>query len=238
MENTSYKDLIQKRKVCSECKEYGLCEDLTQRHTKGKLYLLETALEKRFPVDSLGLWDPLNNSNPLTASVLIVGQDFSHAGYLCDLNSLSEIYLKESNNITNKNLIKYVKSIPEIDEIEIYCSNAVLCIKSGNMNSPVRSHWLENCSQTFLKPLITENLKNLKMIITLGKVALDAIKIISDFRPGTEGFSSIPGNSYYINIGNKYLKLYPMFHTGGLGYANARRVRKNPADLWSAISLE
>jgi uracil-DNA glycosylase len=237
----TYRDLIEKRKLCKEC---GVCEDLNFKNEKGKLYQLETAAKFPLSMDSLGLWDPLSNSNPLTASILVIGQDFSHVGYLDNLNCLLEVIQKESVNTTNENLIRFIKLIKGIDKEEIYFANAVLCIKSGKMNAPIKRKWLSNCSDNFLKPLIVEHLNNLKIIITLGKVALDAVriiskdanKVISDFSEKAN-FSSLPGNSYDINIDGKSLKLYPMFHTGNLGAINASRVDKRPVDLWEKVNL-
>jgi uracil-DNA glycosylase len=79
-------------------------------------------------------------------------------------------------------------------------------------------------------------LNNLKIIITLGSVALDAIKVISTFS-NKDKFSSLPGNFFDINIDNKPLKLYPMFHTGNLGYVNASKANQNPNDLWKNTEL-
>jgi uracil-DNA glycosylase len=238
----TYRDLIEKRKSCPKCQNCGLCKDLTQKDSKGMLFQLEIAFPIPFSIDSLGLWDPLNNSNPLTASILIIGQDFSHARYFDDVKSLSEVIQKESNNATNKNLIRYLGSIDGFDRKEIYFANAVLCIKSGSMNAPIKRKWLTNCSDNFLKPLIIEHLNNLKIIITLGKVALDAIRVISEDAATVisdfcekDSFSSLPGNKFEINIDNKPLILYPMFHPGRLGASNASRVKKKPEDLWKSI---
>ena len=231
----TYQDLIEKRKSCKACQNYGLCDVLTQGDSKGMLYQLETAFPVAFSIDSLGFWNPLNNSNPLAASILVIGQDFSHAGYFEDVKNLSEVNQKESNNATNKNLIGYIESISGFHKKEIYFANAVLCIKSGSMNAPIKRKWLTNCADNFLKPLITEHLSNLKIIITLGKVALDAVNAISDFME-TANFSSIPGNNYMINVEEKELRLGPMFHPGRLGNSNAKRAKKNPTELWEAIS--
>jgi len=240
MRETLYSDLINQRKICNKCND--LCSDLSSSQSKGKLYQLETVVKGRFATDTLGLWNPANNSNPLTASVLVIGQDFSNAGYFDPPKSLSEITEIESKNITNETLLKYI-DLAGINKEEIYFTNAVLCIKSGSMSDPIKKEWLTNCSDNFLKPLITEHLSNLKIIITLGKVALDSIriisedanKVISDFSEKAN-FSSIPENNYTINIKEKQFKLYPMFHTGRLGHSNAKRVQKNPTELWEAIS--
>jgi hypothetical protein len=42
MINTSYENLIGKRKSCQECRNYGLCDDLSLKESQGKLYQLET----------------------------------------------------------------------------------------------------------------------------------------------------------------------------------------------------
>jgi hypothetical protein len=219
-----YNDLIRQRKDCKECIGYGLCKDLNLSTSKGMLYQLETVLNGRFPTDALGLWNPANNSNPLTASVLIIGQDFSNAGYFDTVKGLSEIIEIECQNTTNKNLLKYIE-LAGLNKDEIYFTNAILCIKSGSMNAPVKKKWISNCSEKFLKPLITQHLKNLKIIITLGKVPLDAIREIFDFSQ-KDSFSSIAGGNCDIEIDGKRFKLYPMFHTGGLGAVNASKAKK------------
>jgi len=243
MTTTTYQNLIEKRKSCKECHGYGLCNDLNLGHLKGNLYQLETILNDHFSIDSLGLWNPADNLNPLTATVLIVGQDFSNVGYFTDnkVNCLFRLNEIEIGNETNRNLLKYI-DLTSINRNEFFFTNAVLCIKGGKMSDPVKRQWLINCSNNFLKPLILEHLRNLKIIITLGKVALDSINEIKiDLKKTKDDdlkdkFSSIPGKNYIINIGDKQFTLYPMFHPGRLGNSNAKRVKKDPIELWKAIS--
>ena len=234
MLETTYQDLIEQRKSCKECHKYGLCDDLSLSKSKGNLYQLETIIKDHFPINTLGLWNPANNSNPLTASVLIIGQDFSNAGYFDNLICLTQVNQIESENTTNKKLLKYIE-LTGIDKNNIYFTNAVLCIKSGSMNAPIKNKWITNCSNTFLKPLITQHLVNLKTIITLGKSAFDAINSISMLAEKNK-FSEYPGKEFHLNMDGKEITLYPMFHTGGLGAVNASKVNKNPEDLWKAIS--
>jgi hypothetical protein len=236
VKETSYQDLIKQRKNCKECHNYGLCDDLNLSYLNGNLYQLETILKNRFEIESLGLWNPANNSNPLTASVLIIGQDFSNVGYFDNIHSLLSINNIESENTTNKNLIKYIK-LSGINVNDIYFTNAILCIKSGSMNAPIKTKWISNCSTQYLKPLITQHLINLKMIITLGKVALDAVKKISDFSE-KNSFSHLAKTNYDLNIDGKKIKLYPMFHVGNLGNVNAAKANKNPKELWEKIKLD
>jgi uracil-DNA glycosylase len=241
----TYRDLIEKRKLCDKCKDHGLCYDLSLKGEKGMLHQLETATEHRFSIDTLGLWNPADNLNPLTATVLIVGQDFSNVGYFSDnnVNCLSRLVEIENGNETNKSLLKYI-DLTNINKDEFFFTNAILCIKGGKMSDPVKRKWLINCSNNFLKPLILDHLKNLKIIITLGKVALDSINEIKiDLKNTKEDalkdkFSSIPvpGKNYIINIEDKQFTLYPMFHPGRLGNSNAKRVKKDPIELWKAIS--
>ncbi len=235
MQKNSYNDLIKKRKNCKKCDGYGLCDDLNLSQSKGKLYQLETILKSRFAINSLGLWDPAINSNLLTASVLIIGQDFSNVAYFDSIDSLSQVTQIEFENTTNKKLLRYIE-LSGIKITEIYFTNAILCIKSGSMNAPIRKKWVTNCSNHFLKPLITQHLKNLKLIVTLGKIALDSVKEISNFSDNSS-FSLLAGSSYNINIDNKLVKLHPMFHSGNLGAVNAAKANKKPEDLWKNIGF-
>jgi hypothetical protein len=54
MINTSYENLIGKRKSCQECRNYGLCDDLSLKESQGKLYQLETITKD---VDVLASWN-------------------------------------------------------------------------------------------------------------------------------------------------------------------------------------
>lgn len=245
MSTIPYQKLVEQRKNCTKCEGHGLCDDINLCGSNSLLYQLETVLKnKPISINSLGPWNPANNSNPLTASVLIIGQDFSHVGYFDGIGTKLEIDQKECVNATNIKLIDYIELIKGIDKEQIHFANAVLCIKSGKMNAPIKQKWIINCSNNFLKPLIVHHLSNLKTIITLGKVALDSVrvisedvnKIISDFM-SKDNFSSIPGETFDINIEGKLLKLCPMFHPGRLGARNASKVNKKPGDLWKAISL-
>ncbi|HTD99416.1 MAG TPA: hypothetical protein VK668_09010 [Mucilaginibacter sp.] len=234
MELTAYRGLVDQRKNCKKCQNYGLCDDLGLSHSNGNLYQVETALRGHFSIDSLGLWNPANNSNPLTASVIIIGQDFSNVGYFKNVNRLSQIDQMELENNTNKKLLSYIE-LSGIKINEIYFTNAILCIKGGSMNAPIKKAWINNCSNHFLKPLIIEHLVNLKSIIALGKVASDAIRAISNFSEENR-FSLLAGNPYNIIVGDKQLKFYPMFHTGNLGAVNASKAKKKPEDLWKSIN--
>lgn len=230
----TYRDLIEKRKSCKVC---GICEDLNLKHEKGKLYQLETATKFPLRMDSLGLWDPMKNSNPLISTTLIIGKDFGNVGYFDQADTFLRLGENECKNTTNRNLIRYIELVSNIDKNEIYFTNTVLCIKGGRMNAPLKTQWINNCSELFLKPLIQQYLINLKNIITLGIDALEAIKKISNFST-KDKFSSLPGKNFTIKINGNSLQLYPMFHTGNFGYVNASKAKQNPEELWKNLKLE
>ena len=56
---------------------------------------------------------------------------------------------------------------------QIFLTNAVLCLKSGGMQSAVPKAYFQNCGQRFLRPLI--ELVAPRAVVTLGHAALDAV---------------------------------------------------------------
>jgi DNA polymerase len=202
----AFEELIKERQACKKCHELNnLChfEDII----------------KDSP-NLLGPWNPLEK-NCFDAEILIIGQDFGIFQYLEEAKNMDDLKLKEKGNSTNKKLIKYLK-LAGLTDRKIYFTNAVLCIKNGitkktksgkSMSSDVKVEWFKNCSVDFLKPLITDHLPNLKIIITLGKYALFSIEqIVESPINTTEPLIDSIAILQHIYISNKHYSLIPMLH--------------------------
>jgi uracil-DNA glycosylase len=205
----AFEKLIENRKACIKC------------HCSGDLCHFETKL---LSMDGhrnlLGPWDPLEK-NCLDAEILVIGQDFGIVEYLVKAENLEGLRIKEKANSTNKKLKEYLE-LAGLKDRKIYFTNAVLCIKNGitkktksgkSMSSDVKIEWFENCSTNFLKPLITNHLRNLKTIITLGKYALFSIKHIAETKiEMAQPFNRLIVKTKPILISNKPYTLIPMLH--------------------------
>jgi len=201
-----FKNLIQSRQACTTC------------HHDDNLCHFEKLLTDGKDSNLYSPWNPCEK-NTLDAEILIVGQDFGIFQYLKEAGNTQGLINKERDNSTNKKLLKYLKSADLVDK-SIYFTNAILCIKNGkskntksgtSMSSKVEPEWFENCSSRFLRPLITEHLNNLKVIITLGKYALYSINHIVGHET-TEPIIRLVAKPQHISISNKSYVLIPMLH--------------------------
>jgi uracil-DNA glycosylase len=205
----TFEELIKRRQTCTKC------------HNSDNLCHFETKLS---PLDRhqnlLGPWKPLG-INSHDSKILVVGQDFGIVQYLLDAKNIDGLREKECKNSTNRKLIKYLESAG-IENENIYFTNAILCIKKGesnktksgtSMSAKVETDWFINCSNEFLKPLITDYLPNLKTIITLGKYALFSIEQISVPKiNSSKPLIELVSEPQHIYISNKSYNLIPMLH--------------------------
>lgn len=234
-----FEELIKCRKACTICHAQDNIGQDKLRH-------FDSILSKDGLPHLLGPWNPLGK-NSHEAEILIIGQDFGIFQYLKDSKNMDGLNNKEEGNQTNIKLIKYLESAGLLDK-KLYFTNAVLCIKNGvtkktksgkSMSSDVELIWFENCGKKFLKPLITDHLPNIKIIITLGKYALFTINQITDtcfedFQP----MINLVAKKRDITISNKPYCLIPMIHPS-FDHLNVKNHEegKKAKDLWKDMKF-
>jgi uracil-DNA glycosylase family 4 len=106
---------------------------------------------------------------------MIVGQDWGDARYFRENAGRDK-----AGNPTNLMLARLLRSIGiEIGSPEnptaapVFLTNAVLCLKEGGLQGPVRREWFANCGRAFLRPQI--ELVNPAVVVGLGRLAFNAI---------------------------------------------------------------
>lgn len=218
-----YEALVDKRKSCRLCAEYGFCNPN------------ETAYE----TDEIGPYSKW--AHDLNAEVMIVAQDFADkVSYdkfqgtvqmkeIVDLESY-----KEYDTMTNYNLRALSKNISQIklgcpsksSGENVFITNVVLCLKTGNMSGPFSSKATKNCSQNYLKPLI--DIIKPKALIALGSESTFAI--INLFKAENPALVALAKSNFKdvfksspIRL-NEDLILYPMYHPSNLGVNNRNKI--------------
>ena len=138
-----FETLIAARKACRICVE----------RSPGKI---RSCAEFDFDPDVVSHWEQwLGHRSP---KLLVVGQDFGNVGYFVRCRGRDE-----PDNKTNENLYRLLTAAglavghpsQRDDSAPVFLTNSILCIKEGAMNSPIRSSWVDACSEQHLLPLIS-----------------------------------------------------------------------------------
>ena len=184
--------------------------------------------------DSIGKWSDWQGN--LDAKILVIGQDWGSTKYWEDndgkdtTQNPTNLHLKELFSALGFNIGDV--SNPKHDE-PLFFTNSVLCLKTGNMSSRIPKKCFQNCGSRFLKPLI--DLVKPQILITLGTAPFKSI--LELFNP--EGWKKVPPlrdvlRKSPILLTSEGLKLFPVYHCGGLGLAN-RNLEEQKHD-WEYIS--
>jgi Uracil DNA glycosylase superfamily len=137
-----YASLVAARKACRICVE----------RSPGRL---KSCAEFDYDPHVVSLWESwLGHKRP---KLLLVGQDFGNVDYFVRNHGRDA-----PHNPTNDNLHKLLAAAgiaagapPESDaETPVFLTNSILCLKEGAMNAPIRSSWVNACTERHLRPLI------------------------------------------------------------------------------------
>lgn len=224
-----YQVLVTKRKQCTICIE--------------KQFINQSKISKGvFDKDEIGNYSTWANN--LDAEIIVVGQDYSNQEIFIrdkgeiepknlDENSVSKDY-STATNFYLRELTKELRldlGLPtKTSNQKIFLTNAVLCLKGGNMNDSIPNSVYKNCGTQFLKPLIEIILP--KVIITLGSTATKStILAFSDKIENSNELLKKPFKDIFINgriqIKNSSVYIYPVYHPGKLGQVNRQKVEKS-----------
>jgi DNA polymerase len=203
---SEYNQLVSARKNCFLCKEFGVTNQS----------------ETPYDTNSIGKWSDWQGN--LNAKIMVIGQDWGSLKYWLDNHGTD--YEK---NPTNLNLIQLFEELgfkigtifnPNPNE-PLFFSNAVLCLKSGTMSASIPQRCFRQCGSRFLKPLI--DIIKPEILITLGTAPFKSI--LGLYNP--EGWIKVPPlrdvmRKSPIILNREGLKLFPVYHCGGLGLTNRK----------------
>lgn len=153
-----YKKLVQERKAC-RC-----CQGLTSP---------AHCAEGNYDSDQIGPWSLWQGN--LDAPLMVVGQDWGGTDYF-----LKNRGRDKSGNPTDLNLVKLIAEtgfliqdvyLPQGQNI-LFFTNAILCLKDGNLQADVEKEWFLNCA-SFLRRQI--EIVKPAVVVGLGKHAYDAV---------------------------------------------------------------
>ena len=139
---TQFEKLIAARKNCRICVE----------RSPGKI---RSCAEFDFDPDVVSHWEQwLGHRSP---KLLMVGQDFGNVDYFVRCRGRDE-----PNNKTNENLYRLLTAAgiaiehpSQRDRVApVFLTNSILCIKEGAISAPIKSRWVDACSERHLLPLI------------------------------------------------------------------------------------
>lgn len=238
----AFENLIKLRQQCTKC------------HSADNLRHFEKLLDVDLHSNLFSPWNPIEK-NDFDAEILVIGQDFGTFQYLQSAKNIEGLKSKECKNSTNKKLTTYLESTGLLNR-KIYFTNAILCIKNGeskntksgtSMSSKVEIDWFKNCSSKFLKPLITDHLPNLKIIITLGKNALFSVNNIIDHKAQIidnnieMSLIDLVAIKQKVLISNKPYTLIPMLHPSfdhlsSKGHKQGKKAKELWKDLNSLLT--
>jgi uracil-DNA glycosylase len=137
-----YPALVAARKSCRIC----------VTRSPGKI---RSCAEFDFDPELVSLWEQwLGHRSP---RLFVVGQDFGNIDYFVRNRARDE-----PHNKTNDNLQKLLAEAgfrttdpPARDsETPVFLTNSILCLKDGPMSGPIRSSWVDACTDGHLMPLL------------------------------------------------------------------------------------
>ena len=212
----SYNALVEERKYCSRCA--GVVNPA--KHKDGILDSHE--------VGPWSLWQ-----GNLDARVLLVGQDWGDTRYFERHHGRERI-----GNHTNELLVRLFAAVgiaiapPSASDNgggPLFFTNAVLCLKEGGLQAPVRREWFANCGANFLRPTI--EIVRPAVVISLGEKAFRAIckafgLRTQPFRAAVEapnGLALTPESHYF-----------PMYHPSRR-ILNTHRPLERQFEDWSRV---
>lgn len=193
---------------------------------------LTNPVETEYDINEIEPWAQWQNN--LDADILVIGQEF------CDLKTYNDCQGKVEliENIyeypANKNLQNYLSRIgydpghplnPNT-KAKLFFTNCVMGLKNGQMSSNFSDKWINESRTNFLEPLI--NIINPKYIICIGSKPTLSLSRCFKFN-----FSSMKNIIQRGCINVEGIKIFPVYHTGGLGLRN--RVKELQNQDWDKI---
>jgi uracil-DNA glycosylase len=216
-----YLDLVRRRKNCR------LCSGLTNP---------SVVCGGRYDQDHIGPWSCWQGN--LNSPIVVIAQDWGNPQIFEESGGL-EPFCPETDKNTNGMLVDLLGGIgirierPKGRETvgKLFFTNAILCLKPGAAQAPVKEEWFEACGREFIKPVL-ETL-NPTAVITLGERAYRAIERSFCFKGGE--FRGVVDQPEGIPLfGNTWL--FPMYHCGRRILNTHRKIDQQRAD-WARVGV-
>jgi DNA polymerase len=214
MPNQDYADLVARRKACRACAE------LTNPATVDN---------GAFDSDHVGPWSRWQGN--LSASLMVIGQDWGDTRYFRRFRGLDD-----DKNPTNRTLIQLLQGIGIVigppssagSNDLVFFTNAVLCLKEGGLQGPVRAAWFQNCA-----PFLCRQVEIIapRVVATLGEQALRAVRHAFQLPPRSLA-SSVADSEGEILGGNT--RLLAVYHCGAR-VLNSHRALDAQIQDWARI---
>lgn len=178
--------------------------------------LIRNGSEFDFDPPIVSFWSQwLGNVKPI---ILIVGQDFGSVGYFVEFQGKDD-----PRSPTNNNLYKLLAEAgvrvgrpPFFDRVApVFLTNAILCLKAGPMNAPIKDRWVRACSQSHLKPLI--NALQPKIVVGMGSHGWQAVRNALSMSEAPSMIGQAAGLSWTLSDA---LRVFAVGHCSGLGLVN------------------
>jgi uracil-DNA glycosylase len=215
-----YVSLVADRKACR------LCEELTNPST----------ISRPRDCDRIGTYSLWQGN--LASRLVVVGQDSA------DRESYSNVgkdyidghYSWPGAAKTNDNLVKLVAEAgitinPPRDGVSediIFLTNAVLCLKEGDMSAFIPPQYFAACGKKFLRPLL--DIIKPKAVATLGSGALFAVDAAYGIGiDWTRTLTDLVQSNQTFDL-SQSSKLFPMFHPSPRVLARFRSFDKQAED--------
>lgn len=214
MPNHEYAELVARRKVCRACAE------LTNPSTVD---------DGAFDSDHIGPWSRWQGN--LSADLMVIGQDWGDTRYFRRFKGLDE-----DRNPTNRTLMSLLQSTGLIigppssagSNSRVFFTNAVLCLKEGGLQGPVRAAWFQNCA-----PFLRRQVEIIapRVVATLGEHALQAVRQAFGL-PRQNLASAVADAEGEILVGNT--RLIAVYHCGARVLNSHRSIDAQMQD-WTRI---
>jgi uracil-DNA glycosylase len=198
-----FDELIAARKACRICVE----------RSPGRI---RSCAEFAFDPDVVSHWEQwLGHRNP---KLLVVGQDFGNVGYFVRCRGRDE-----PDNKTNENLFRLLTAAglavghpsQRDNSAPVFLTNSILCIKEGPMNSPIRSSWVDACSERHLLPLVS--FLRPPVVVGMGNSGWRAVRHVFALHDAPRQISRAAGSDW---IAEDDTWVFAVGHCGPLGTIN------------------
>jgi len=220
-----YDKLIRKRKACRECECLGLTNQSV--FAGGK-----------YDSSEIGAWSRWQGN--LNAELMVIGQDFANKERFETTEGLPD-----PNFRTNKTLVELLGragfdiQLPETamqfsDKTKnrglLFFTNAILCLKQGTAQSPVKAECFQKCGEHFLRPLI--DLVKPKVVVCLGRRAYRGVMVAYGKNP--RKFRSAVDSEEPDTLPPNGISVFAVYHCGAR-VQNSHRSLDEQREDWTRI---
>ena len=168
------------------------------------------------------------------SEVLVVGQDWGDVAYFERWRGIDQ----PSGNPTNENLRRLLGLIGarlgsprEHQDLQVFLTNLILCLKTGGLQAPVRDEWLRNCTRELFAELV-RIVRPLAVLALRQRVTSAILDYYGVPYCRTVSLSELTSHAPFRIGDDAYL--FPVYHCGAGGVNRNRSFAKQCED-WQRI---